>query len=97
MNTNVSPVEMPFSAMAMSHQHDNTPIMQKLGGSMSELGPVGNQTTSSPCSEPTSPHNDPACGIMKNLPFVPIFFVLFSSSAFSWLAALEMLQIIGLL
>jgi hypothetical protein len=86
MNTNVSPVEIPFSAMAMSHQHDNTPIMQKLGGSMSELGPVGNHTTSSPSSEPTSPHNDPVCGIMEILPteltisayfLCPIFFISF--------------------
>ncbi len=86
MNTNVSPVEIPFSAMAMSHQHDNTPIMQKLGASMSELGPVCNHTTSSPSSDPTSSHNDLVCGIMKILPteltvsayfLCPIFFISF--------------------
>jgi hypothetical protein len=68
MNANDAPVDTPPSGMAMSHQHESTPIMQELGRSMSELGPLGNHDTSSPSSTPSSPHNDPACGIMKITP-----------------------------
>jgi hypothetical protein len=68
MNANDAPVDTPPSGMAMSHQHESTPIMQELGRSMSELGPLGNHDTSSPSSTPSSPRNDPACGIMKITP-----------------------------
>jgi len=83
MNTNDAAVDTTSSAMAMSRQHEATPMMQELGRSLSELGPLGNHETSS-SPEATGPQNDPACGIMKITPvevavsacFIsPIFFI----------------------
>jgi hypothetical protein len=83
MNTNDAAVDTTSSAMAMSRQHETTPMMQELGRSLSELGPLGNHETSS-SPEATGPQNDPACGIMKITPvevavsacfICPIFFI----------------------
>jgi hypothetical protein len=67
MNTNDAAVDTTSSVMAMSRQHEATPMMQELGRSLSELGPLGNHETSS-SPEATGPQNDPACGIMKITP-----------------------------
>ncbi|KAH8975793.1 hypothetical protein BDL97_01G177700 [Sphagnum fallax] len=67
MNTNDAALDTTSSAMAMSRQHETTPMMQELGRSLSELGPLGNHETSS-SPDATGPQNDPACGIMKITP-----------------------------
>jgi transcription factor E2F3 len=68
MNATDPPVDTPPSAIATSQQHESTPLMEQLGRSMSELGPLGKPDASIPSSELTNPHNDPASGIMKIMP-----------------------------
>jgi len=68
MNATDPPVDTPPSAIATSQQHESTPLMEELGRSMSELGPLGKPDASIPSSELTNPHNDPASGIMKIMP-----------------------------
>ncbi len=68
MNATDPPVDTLPSAIATSQQHENTPLMEELGRSMSELGPLGKPDASIPSSELTNPHNDPASGIMKIMP-----------------------------
>jgi transcription factor E2F3 len=68
MNATDPPVDTPPSAIAASQQHESTPLMEELGRSMSELGPLGKPDASISSSELTNPHNDPASGIMKIMP-----------------------------
>jgi transcription factor E2F3 len=68
MNATDPPVDTPPSEIATSQQHESTPLMEELGRSMSELGPLGKPDASIPSSELTNPHNDLASGIMKIMP-----------------------------